>query len=91
MSPRVLLLDLLLEQRMRRGKKTLAETVRMSHYLLLVYGRACQTMKQCGFLDIQVGIAQQGMVYYPETENRQGKGYEGNNLCNNNRLASGNV
>lgn len=49
-------------------KKTLEETVQMSHYLLLAHGRAYRAMKECGFSDIQVGIAQQGVFFYPQTE-----------------------
>lgn len=44
-----------------------AETIPMSHHLLLAHGRAMRAMKECRN-DIRVGIAQQGKFYYPETE-----------------------
>lgn len=49
-------------------KMSLSETIPMAHHLLLAHGRAFRAMKQCGYDDIQVGIAQQGLFYYPETE-----------------------
>ena len=44
-----------------------AETIPMAHHLLLAHGRAMRAMKEC-YADIQVGIAQQGLFFYPETE-----------------------
>ncbi len=47
-----------------------AETIPMAHHLLLAHGRAMRAMKEC-YADIQVGIAQQGLFFYPETESAE--------------------
>ena len=47
-----------------------AETIPMSHHLLLAHGRAMRVMKEC-CKDIRVGIAQQGLFYYPATESTE--------------------
>lgn len=45
-----------------------SETVPMCHHLMLAHGRAYRAMKNCGFDGIQVGLAQQGLFFYPQTD-----------------------
>jgi len=49
-------------------KMSLSETIPMGHHLLLAHARAYRAMKVCGFDDLQVGIAQQGLFCCPATE-----------------------
>lgn len=49
-------------------KMSLSETIPMGHYLLLAHARAYRAIKACGFDDLQVGIAQQGLFCCPATE-----------------------
>ena len=46
-------------------------TVPMAHHLLLAHGKAYRAIKNCGFDDIQVGIAQQGTFFYPEKDTEE--------------------